>query len=111
MKPAIGLGIGHQPVSLLILLAGAPQEAIRVLGKPVPVDKIISRVVGRVDVDHLHLAEVGLLEELQGIQVVPFDEEVPRGIESYALLPAGPEGLGDGGVGGRAARLPGQSRR
>ena len=45
--------------------------------------------LGRVDVDHLDLPEVGLLEEFECVQVVALDEEVLGGVEIHALLPAG----------------------
>ena len=56
-------------------------------------------VVGRVDVDHLHLAQVRFLQELQHLQVVTFDVEVLRGVPVLALLRAGAQGLADGFVG------------
>ena len=34
-------------------------------------------VVGRVDVDHVHLALVGIEQELEGVEVVGIDDHVP----------------------------------
>ena len=45
--------------------------------KAVRVDEILTGVVRRVDVDELHLAGVALLEELEDLEVVALDEEVP----------------------------------
>ncbi|WP_315437285.1 hypothetical protein [uncultured Selenomonas sp.] len=39
-------------------------------------EAVIPRVVGWVDIDHLHLAEVGLLQQFQHIEIVPLDVEV-----------------------------------
>ena len=49
--------------------------------------------------DHLHLPEIGLLQELEGIEVVALDGEILGGREIDRLLLAWPQGLGDGCVG------------
>ena len=48
--------------------------------------------------------ETGLLQQLQRIQVVAFDEQVLRGIEVHALVPAGAQGFGNRRI-GRQQRL------
>ena len=37
---------------------------------------IIPSIVGWIDIDHLHLAEVRLLQQLQHIEVIPLDVEI-----------------------------------
>ena len=37
---------------------------------------IIPRIIRRIDIDHLHLAEIRLLEQLQHIEIVSLDVEV-----------------------------------
>ncbi len=66
--------------------------------KIVFVNEVLARVIRRINVDQLDLAEVGLLEEFQGVQVVTFDEQVLGGVEVYALFSARAQSLGDGGV-------------
>jgi hypothetical protein len=56
--------------------------------KFIGVHKVLAGVVRRVDVDHLHLAEVALLEDLERFEVVAFDEEVLRGVKIDTLLPS-----------------------
>ena len=58
------------------------------------IDKIIAGVVGRVDIDHLHLAVVSRLQQLQDLQVVALDVEVPGGVPVHAFLRAGAQGAG-----------------
>ena len=53
-------------------------------------------VVGRVDVDHLHLAQIGLLEQLEHLQVVALNVQVFGGVPVLALLWTGAQGLADG---------------
>jgi hypothetical protein len=64
------------------------KPANRRLAVVVGVDEVLAGVVGRVDVDHLDLAQVGLLQQLENLQVVAFDDEVPGGVEVDALLAA-----------------------
>ena len=63
------------------------------------IDEIVASVVGRIDVDELDLAQIRLLEKLEGVEVVPFDEEVLGRVEVDGLLADGTEGLRDGCVG------------
>jgi hypothetical protein len=94
----LGFRIGHQQTAGLISLI-AQQLVLRFQRcKIVSINEIFPGVVGRVDVDHLHLAQIALLQELQGIEVVPFDEQVLGGVEVDAFIPARTQGLGDWGV-------------
>ena len=54
----------------------------------VRVNEFVAGIVRRVDVNHLHLAQVRLLEQLQYLQVVAFDNQVLRGIEVHAFFRA-----------------------
>ena len=57
----------------------------------VRVDEVVAGVVGRVDVDHLDLAQVRLLEKLQDLKVVAFDDQVLGGVPVDALVLRGKE--------------------
>lgn len=100
MEPGVALGVLHELlVALLIKQADLLIVLLLVHLKAVVVDEVVAGVIGRVDVDHLHLAQVALLEELQHLQVVPLDVQVFGGIPVFALLWAGAQGLADGLVG------------
>lgn len=81
MESSICCGIGSQPIAFFIHLIRSPQIFACVFGKVVLVDEVIARVIRWIDVDHLDLAQIRLLQQLQRIQVVAFDEQVLRRIE------------------------------
>lgn len=76
MESAIALRILFQPVTLFIKLTTASKIALSILCKVILINKIISRVIGRVNVDHLDLAQIGFLQQLQHIQVVSLDIQI-----------------------------------
>ena len=86
MKPAIGIRIAAESLALFSGLPGVLQIGLQAFAVVVGVDELIARVVWWVNVDHLHLANIRLLQELQRLQVVPFDDQVFRGIEVDAFL-------------------------
>jgi len=75
------LGIARKQIALCGLLAGKFQVGIERIGEVVGIDEIIARIIRRVDVDHLHPAEIGLVQELQDFEVVSFDEDIIRLVE------------------------------
>ena len=89
METAVALGIGDETVALLVKLSRVGEVFGRRLRKVILIDKVIARVVRRIDIDHLHLVEIGLLQALQHIEVVTLDVEVLRVVEVHALLTAG----------------------
>ena len=62
------------------------------VGKVISIDEIVAGVVGRVDVDHLLLAVVGRLQQLQDLQVVALNVEVLGGVPVHTFLWAGTQG-------------------
>ena len=99
MEAAIALGVLHHAVALRVELPAVGKVFVRTLGEVVLIHEVVSRVVGRIDVDHLDLAEVGLLQQLQHLEVVALDVEVLRRVEVHALLAAGTQRLVERGVG------------
>ena len=105
MEAAIAVQVLHQAVAFLIKLPAVGQILLCALGKIILIHKVISSVVRRVDIDHLHLAQIGFLQQLEHFQVVPFDVEVlgikaaGSAVPPHALLPAGTQGFGNGGIG------------
>ena len=92
VEAAVGLGVGAELLALGVHLPGVFQVGLQALGVVVGVDEVVAGVVGRVDVDHLDLAQVRLLQELQHFQVVALDDQVLGGVEVDALLRAGAQG-------------------
>ncbi len=91
MKPAVGVGVGAEPAPLGIHLTGVLQIGLKALRVVVGIDEVVAGVVWGVDVNHLHLAQIRLLQQLQHLQVVAFDDQIFGGIEIDALLRAGPQ--------------------
>ncbi len=74
--------------------------------------EVVARIVGRVDVDHFHFAEVGLLEEFQCVQIIAFNVKILRGVPIFAGGVTGRKVLRMGrAASAMAARLPTQVKR
>ena len=58
-----------------------------------------------IDVDHLYLAQIRLLQQLEHFQIVALDVEVLGGVPVFAFLGAGAQRLTDGLVGLHNGRL------
>ena len=76
MEAPITFAVLYETVSFLIGLSAIARIIFGTLGKIIFIDKIISRIIGRVNINHLHLAEIGFLQQFQGIQIVPFDIDI-----------------------------------
>lgn len=76
------------------------------------VDEVMARIVWRVDVNHFHFAEVGLLEELQYVEIVAFNVKILRVVPVFAGGVTGRKVLRMGRAASAiAARLPTQVKR
>ena len=64
------------------------------VGKIVLIDEIIAGVVGRIDIDHLHLAVIGGLQEFENLQIVALYVKVLRGVKVHAFFGAGAQCAG-----------------
>ena len=74
--------------------------------------EVVARIVGRVDVNHFHFAEVGLLEEFQCVQIIAFNVKILRGVPAFAGGVTGRKVLRMGRAASAiAARLPTQVKR
>ena len=76
MKASISICIRNKLISLFVILSASAHVAVRVLGKIVLIHKIVASVVGRVDVNHFHLAQIRFPQELQHIQIVALNIQV-----------------------------------
>lgn len=104
MEAAVAFGIGNQTSTILVVLAAFGTEFILGLGEIVIVDKIMTCIVWRIDVDELDLAGVVLAQEFQRVEVVSLDVQVLGGVPVLAAFLDGSQGLGDG-FAGEAFRL------
>ena len=98
VSPA-AIDVRYQTVTCAIRLPRCFQILFGVCRKSVTVDKVIVGVIWRVNVNDFDLAQIGLLEELEGVEVVAFDEEVLGGVEVDGLFADGTERFGDRCVG------------
>ena len=64
MESAVAFGVLNKAVALLVVLSASVEVILCALRKVVVVHKVVTRVVGRVYVYHLHPAEVGFLKQL-----------------------------------------------
>ena len=76
METTIALRICHHAIAFFIVLAAVAHVILGALCKIILIDKIIACIIGRVNVDHLDLAQIGLLQELQHFQIIALDVEV-----------------------------------
>ncbi len=81
MDTAVGLGGGADAEAARVGLARVAQVVVQALAEVVGVDEVVASVVGRVNVDHLDFAVVALLQQLEHLQVVAFDEQVLASVE------------------------------
>lgn len=95
MEAAVGLGVGDEAAAFLVVVAALRVVVGLRLREIVVVDEVVARVVGRVDVDHLDLAGVGVAQELERVEVVALDVEVLGRVPVHALLRARAQALVD----------------
>ncbi len=76
MEASVCIGILEQAVFVLVehahLLVFLFLRAHKIIG----IDEVVARVIRRVDINHLHLAEIAFLQELEHFQIVALDVEV-----------------------------------
>ena len=105
MEPSVGVGVLEQAVFVLVvhshLLVFFFLRAHEIIG----IDEVVAGVVRRVDVDHLYLAEIALLQELEDFQIVALDVEIFGGVPVLAFLHTGAQRLANGLVGFHNRRL------
>ena len=84
-------------VARVVGIAHASGVFIAAFGEFVGIDKgIVAGIVGRVNVNHLHAAGVGFLQDFQCFEVFGFDKHVLRAVEICGFFFAGSEGAGSG---------------
>ena len=88
MVASARLRVGAQLAPFGINLARLLLVVLDGVAEVIGIDKILSGVVGRVDVDHLHALVVRTLKEFQHFKVVALDVEVPGCVPVLRLLAA-----------------------
>ena len=82
-----------------IFIAHAAGVFFAGFGKFVEIDKAVAAgVVGRVDVNHLHAASVGFLQDFQGFQIFRLDKQIARAVKIHGFGAAGGKGVERGGL-------------
>ena len=87
-------------LSGFVFLVGTLKITGGVFAKIVVVDEFLAGVIRRVDVDHLDLAQIGFLQQLERIQIIAFDKQILRAVKIHAFFTAWTQGLSNRGVGG-----------
>ena len=81
-------------IAVGIFVADAAGVFFAGFGKFVGIDKAVgASVVGRVDVNHLHAACVGFLQDFQGFEVFRLDKQIARAVEINRFGAAGGKGV------------------
>ena len=93
MEPPTGIGIAADPDTALGLPRNLQIVSYIVL-KIIRINKILARVVRRIDIDQLDFARIAFLQQLEHFQVVAFDHQVLRGFPIDAFLRARAQGAG-----------------
>ena len=92
--------LGDETTAFLVEITAPRVIFAARFGEVVVVDEVMARIVRWVDVDELHPAGVGLLQDLERIKVVALDVEVLSRVPILRLT-----GLGNHRLADRAARL------
>ena len=76
MKSPIAFTILHHPISIFISLPTIIRIIRSTLRKVIFIDKVITGIIWRIDINHFDLTKICLLQELQGIKVIAFDVDI-----------------------------------
>ena len=108
MKTAIALRIQFQLandlVALIIVVSAGGVPFLIPNSKFIIINKVIPRIIRRINIDHLDLAQIGLLQEFQYFQIIALDIEVftvkaaGRAVLANAICHNGTQGCRDGRI-------------
>lgn len=96
METTIRIRVLHKAVAKFIHIARLFVIFLLTLFEVVMIDEVIARVVRRIDVNHLHLTQIRLLQQLQCVKIVALDVNVPRALPLHTPLRHGAQRLADG---------------
>src|SRR5690349_3902062 len=86
MKTSARLGVTGQQISFGIHLPGQLKIGFKRVRVVIGVDEVLPCIVGRIDIDQFHAAEVWLKQKLQNFEVITFNEDISRYIKVDRLL-------------------------
>ena len=86
MVTTIGVRILDKTITKLIHISSKQVFLSLRTGKIIMIHKVITRVIRRVDINHLHLAEIRFLQQFQHFEVVALNIEVLRSVPIHAIL-------------------------
>lgn len=98
MKTPIAFTVSYQsPAGFISLIASDKKFwcALRII---VPIDEVTASVVRGVNVNQLYFSEIALLNKLQRVKVITFDEQVPCSVKIDTFLTRRAKRFGDRGV-------------
>ena len=84
---------------------------VRLHCKVIPINKVITSIIGRININHLDLTQITFLQELQHFQIVALNIEIFSRVPIHTLFRAGTQRFTDGPVGlhnGRFLAHPGK---
>ena len=84
METTVAFGVLHHTVTFFIKLTTVCKVFIRVLGKIILIHKIVSRIIWRVNINHLDFTKIGFLQEFQHFQIIALNIEVFGGVKIHA---------------------------
>ena len=99
MKPSIAVIVLEQPILVLVIHPHLAVFFILRTHEIVCIDKIVARIIRRVNVNHFDFAQIALLQQLEYFQIVALNVEILGIIPVLAFFRAGAQGLADGLVG------------
>ena len=99
MKPSVGVGILEQAVFVLVVHSHLCVFFFLRAHEIIGIDEVVSGIVRWVDINHLNLAEIAFLQQLENFQVVTLNVEILGGVPINAVLFARAQGLADRLVG------------
>ena len=81
MEAPGGISVGAELAALGVHLPGVFQIGPQGFAVVVGVNEVVAGVVGRVYINHLHLAQIRLLQQLEHFEVVALNNQVLAGVE------------------------------
>lgn len=96
METTIRIRVLHKAVAKFIHIARLLIIFLSTLFEVIVINEVIARVVRRIDINHLHLAQIRLLQQLQSVKVVALDVNVLRVLPIHTPLRHRAQRLVDG---------------
>ena len=88
METAFVGGVGGEGAAFGVLEAGVLQVGVEAFAVVVGIDEFLAGVIGRVDVNHLDLAVVAFLQQLEHFEVIAFNKQIFGAVEIHRLVAA-----------------------